>query len=218
MNLDKVREGMVFKNYRDLCKELGVEYKNGKGKNYHLIEFKRYFDYVRNGNKIIITLVRDVPLDKITRGYRNWDIENPNFIITKENWNKSGVYSIVLDNEIYIGSTIVGFKKRYVGHRQENNPLKTTMDMLKQGAIFNTIWVSENNESEEYIRAKEKEYINYYINKTRMNVVNTRINTWSNKTSKKIKYSNLKIDAVDYKRVLCFLEDNNIKYITKEKV
>lgn len=55
MNLENICKGLIIKNYKELCKLLGEEEKGGKSKQLQLDNWKRYFDFDRDGQKIIIT-------------------------------------------------------------------------------------------------------------------------------------------------------------------
>ena len=72
MNTSKVKElkvGQVFKNYKELVAFFDEEVKNGgTSKKAQLENFKRYFDYEKQGNKFIITEIKDVPTEKKLQG------------------------------------------------------------------------------------------------------------------------------------------------------
>ena len=55
MNISNIQVGQVFRNYKELCSALCVPVKGGKGKTIQHKEFKRYFNYEKNGHKYIIT-------------------------------------------------------------------------------------------------------------------------------------------------------------------
>lgn len=59
--------GMVIKNYKELCKILGQDVKDGKSKKYQLENFKRYFDFEKSGQKFVIIDIYDIPLTKEDR-------------------------------------------------------------------------------------------------------------------------------------------------------
>lgn len=61
MRLDKLQAGKTFKNYKELCKELEIPVKGGKGKQYQLEDLKRYCKYKKEGHKFIIEEVYDKP-------------------------------------------------------------------------------------------------------------------------------------------------------------
>lgn len=64
MNLEKLEVGKVFKNYKELCKELGLPVKGGKGRQYQLKDLERYCKYRKEGHKFIIEEVYNKPLKK----------------------------------------------------------------------------------------------------------------------------------------------------------
>lgn len=72
MNTSKVKElkvGQTFKNYKELVAFFDEEVKNGgNAKKAQLENFKRYFDYEKQGNKFIITEIKDAPTEKKLQG------------------------------------------------------------------------------------------------------------------------------------------------------
>jgi hypothetical protein len=102
------------------------------------------------------------------------------------------VYRIIKDNQVYIGSTTNGFRKRFIQHTHETNKLPITKEMLDNGAIFEIVWIALNNEDTKYIREMEKYYIKYYKEKNYI-VINKR------NFKDKIKYKTIKIKEDNYK-------------------
>ena len=84
MNIEKLRNSDIreFKNYKVACEFLEEEIKGGKSKKLQLENWTRYFEYHKEGNKIIIDKINDKVAEKQSRKEIN--------IIT--NINK-GVYS-----------------------------------------------------------------------------------------------------------------------------
>lgn len=71
MNIDKIKElkvGMIFKNYKELCRFCEDDVKDGKSKKYQLENYKRYFDWDKQGNKFIITAIHEIPTEKKLQG------------------------------------------------------------------------------------------------------------------------------------------------------
>jgi hypothetical protein len=56
-----LKEGMVFKNYKELCFFLNERVKTGGSKIYQFKNWNKYFNFYRKGNKYIITDVYDTP-------------------------------------------------------------------------------------------------------------------------------------------------------------
>jgi len=69
--MKEVTIGQVFKNYKELCEHLGELAKGGKSKQLQLLDWQRYFEYKREGNKFIITNVYAEPLEKKQRTSNN---------------------------------------------------------------------------------------------------------------------------------------------------
>ena len=64
INTGKLIIGMTIKNYKELCVLLDEEIKTGKAKQLQLKNWKRYFDWEKDGQKFIITDIYDTPLPK----------------------------------------------------------------------------------------------------------------------------------------------------------
>lgn len=64
IDTSKLEVGLVVKNYKELCKLLRQEIKDGKSKKYQIENFKRYFDFEKSGQKFIITDIYEIPLPK----------------------------------------------------------------------------------------------------------------------------------------------------------
>lgn len=56
--------GMIIKNYKELCTILNEEIKTGKAKQLQLKNWKRYFDWEKDGQKFIIVDIYNTPLPK----------------------------------------------------------------------------------------------------------------------------------------------------------
>lgn len=56
--------GMIIKNYKELCAILNETAKTGKAKQLQLKNWKRYFDWEKDGQKFIIVDIYDTPLPK----------------------------------------------------------------------------------------------------------------------------------------------------------
>ena len=210
MEIKNLKEGQVIKNYKELCNILNEKIKGGSSKRCQLIDWKRYFDWHKDKNKFIIDKIYDTPKDKINNrrwnNFKNFD----NLKINKNQYNQIGVYKIVQENKIYIGSTVAGFRKRFLQHRANSNDT-ITRDMLSNGGYFEIIWVAPENSTEPEIREKEDSYIKYYKNNEDWICMNEH-DAWSLLCKPKIKYKNIKIDKKDYNRALEILLNNDINF------
>lgn len=61
MDTSKLSEGIVVKNYKEMCNLLGEDITDGNSKKAQLKKWERYFDYGRKGQKIIVEKIYDVP-------------------------------------------------------------------------------------------------------------------------------------------------------------
>lgn len=67
MNLDNICEGLIVKNYKEMCNLLGEEVRNGCSKKSQLKEWERYFKYHKNGNKFIIDEIFEKPVNNMIK-------------------------------------------------------------------------------------------------------------------------------------------------------
>lgn len=63
-----LREGQVFKNYKEMCSFLEQPVGKAGNKKTQVEMFKRYFEYEKNGHKITITNVYYEPLEEPSKG------------------------------------------------------------------------------------------------------------------------------------------------------
>ena len=52
MNLNNIYEGLIIKNYNELCELLEEPHKTGNARLAHFKQFDRYFSYKKDGHKI----------------------------------------------------------------------------------------------------------------------------------------------------------------------
>ena len=65
VDITKLQIGQIFKNKKQLCEHLGQDYISNKtASGAQTKEWRRYFEWVKDGQKIIITDIYDAPLDK----------------------------------------------------------------------------------------------------------------------------------------------------------
>lgn len=221
---EKIKElyvGQEFKNYKVLCEYVGESVKTGKSRQLQLKDWKRFFSYRKEGHKFIITEIFENPKEKLIKSGGNWDhFKHPVYGIynlDKEQGNLKGVYKIQLNNKVYIGSTIVGFRTRYRQHCINNQGLSThTQALLKQGASFEILWIADKNDSESTIRQKENDYIEQYRN-DEYDMLNSHVpviiseKRTVNSKKKKIKYKKIKINETDYEKAITLLAENGLR-------
>lgn len=131
-------------------------------------------------------------------------------IIKEEEYCNIGIYSIVIEDNIYIGSTIVGFRKRFQSHYLgSDKSMEHTKDMLDNGATFNILHNMTGIEDEPLIRMVENEYINYFKESSKLSVINTN-KAWSYtekkpmivETEGKSKYKQIKVLEENYDEIM----------------
>lgn len=64
-NLFKLKDGMVIRNYKEMCDLLDEKTEAGNSKKAQLREWERFFKYHKEGNKIIIDEIYDEPQEKL---------------------------------------------------------------------------------------------------------------------------------------------------------
>ena len=219
LNISNLSIGMVVKNYKILCHLLNQETKTGNSKKYQLENFKRYFEWKKVGQKFIIVDIHNPPLEKIdlrklgnsTGHYKTY---NGTYNVDAKYNHAKGVYKIQLDNDVYIGSTIMGFRKRYIDHSENyQNMMDHTQRLLQNGGIFEILWIAPDNTSENDIRQKEQEYINQYKENEKLHIINKKpqviIPVHKNKN---LKFKKLFIDSRNYNFVIELLKNCEINF------
>ena len=158
-------------------------------------------------NKIIIEKVYNEPLPipdkRKTIGHK---IEFSGYHIPQEHSKSKGVYRIICDNEVYIGSTCSGFRRWFIQHLRLNNH-PTTKDLLERGGRFELV-ETMNNASKEEILMREDYYIDLYSKDKDYTVVNQRPALPS---PPKVKYKRLLILEDDYELAMSILEEHGIR-------
>ena len=66
--LNDLTVGQTFKNYKELVTFFDEEIKTGNAKIYQLENFKRFFDFEKQGHKFVITAIKDAPTEKKLQG------------------------------------------------------------------------------------------------------------------------------------------------------
>ncbi len=198
-----LQQGQVIKNYKELCIILDVEPTKGKGRQFHIREFERYCSYHKDGNKFIIDEVFTDPKPKIDNRKNNNSGNNNKYFkqykVNGKHNKKSGVYIISLDNKVYIGSTMAGLRKRFLQHLDKYNNLPTK-EMLENDGTFEALWISENNENEDFVRNMENYYIDLYKKNNKFVVVNEKP-AWSYTRKERIEYLNIKVKKENFNKV-----------------
>lgn len=227
IDTSKLKIGMTVKNYKVLCELLGEPVKDGKSKKYQLQNFSRFFDWEKIGQKFIISDIYTSPLDKEDGRksgnnfghYRTNTISDDAYKVPYEFNKTKGVYSISLQNHIYIGSTVQGFRQRYNEHCRNSMP--STYELLKNGATFQTLWIAPDEASESDVRRMEQKFIRQYLADDQYHVVNGKlsVDVPDQRQTKKTKQKKMQIivNASDFKIAEALLKKYNIQTFRRKK-
>ena len=148
MDLKGLNEGMIVKNYRELCDLLGVNIKDGKSRKLQIEEWKRYFDFERQGNKYIINKIYNTPLP-----------------IPKQDKSKKKLSK----NDIYTKYVQVILTKHL---KETSQAYYTTTDLLKLLGFVNENW-GDTKLLSEFCKTHNCTYnqAKYYYNQLYMHVM-----------------------------------------------
>lgn len=220
MNISKIHIGDVIKNYYELCNALEVPIKGGCSKKCQLNDFKRYFDWEKEGQKFIITKIYESPLEKVINRGNNlghYRIDNGTYCVDKSLNMKFGVYKIQLGNDVYIGSTINNFRQRYTQHYQNrDNLMPHTQEMIQNGGKYEILWVAPQETTEDDVRIKEQYFIDTYKSNPQYNVINGKDVDIPKFRKKKIKKKKITIKANDYEFARQLLKQNGIEIFEEQ--
>ncbi|RBW69465.1 hypothetical protein [Bacillus taeanensis] len=142
MEIDKLKEGQVFKNYKELCKELGVEIKNGKSKKYQLVELSRYCNYRKDGHKFNIEEVYKNPLPKV-ENKRNAKYKNLIELLVLDLLAQCNDKSITISRSKLL--RIINMTNIYYGYCSENVPELSDYTKIREAIIYDFYNTSNSN-------------------------------------------------------------------------
>ena len=98
-------------------------------------------------------------------------------ISNEEMENNKGIYIIYNDDEVYIGSTAINFRRRLQQHY--TSVKSPAYDLLhNKGGKFDILWKAPSGTDELTIRNKEEEYINVYVATDDRIILNTAMSTF----------------------------------------
>ena len=200
----------TYKNYKELAKALGWEEKRSNSRVAQMKKLEAICKYHKEGRKYIIEEIYDIPKEiEDNRGETKKDY--PQYVI-EDKYDKSiGVYKIILDNQIYIGSTKVGFRERFIAHMSKFNTLPTK-EMLGNGATFEILQICDGM-SENEIRHIEDNWIQEYRNNSEWKVINELKSVGiKGERQYKPKYTKVRINENDIDRAMELLKNNEIDF------
>lgn len=188
MNVSKLVEGQIIKNYKELCRLLEVEEKKGKGRDLQINDWRRYFDFDREGHKYIITKILDSPIEKEDKKSENMIIKNIN----------KGVYS----------KEMFPLVKEFVR--------STDLEIHSKSSVMNALNLKNNNYDIAY--GNEKSVAEYLSLKLNMNIeledIRTILASMWYISQEKIDNAFSNLDKLKYiigyeNKVLCIWNDNS---------
>ena len=196
MKIENLKEGLIVKNYKELCSLLGIKPTGGDSKKAQLKELERFIKYHKEGNKFVVDEIYDHVKEKVDlRCLNDTRVEYNNLNIEDEKFNNIGIYKIYLNADIYIGSTIAGFRKRFQQHNSMSSESPSgTHEFLQNGGVFEILYDMTGIEDDELIRMVETEFINEYLLNPEWNVINKCKSSISYKSKYKKKKKTIKID------------------------
>lgn len=214
-NRHNVKKGEVFSTESKLLRALGL---NGNYSGNNLISIRKavksWFEYERTGSgrEIVVIKKYNKCRDIYTSKYRK---DFPNFAVEEKYDNSIGVYAITLENQIYIGSTRVGFRTRFKQHNDKKYNKLQTKEMLEQGAVFTILQLCDGMD-EVSIRRLEQQWIEEYRNNPEWTVVNDDSHVkikgeQHRKQKQKPKYKTLKLTEEEYDLVIEYLNSIRAK-------
>lgn len=209
-------KGQVFKNFKELVAVLGWKYQKSKS-NASIAQHKALsavcrwsFDIddetgKKLSNRVLIHEVYSEPrgiVDLRKTKSHNY-IEYPNFNVAYEQSKDIGVYRVVLNNVIYIGSTRAGFRKRFLSHHSNRGQMPFLDQLYDDGGVFEIVEVM-NGASNEEIYKRENEYIEQYLDDANWECLNRRPSYSSNKF-KPSPYTAIRVNKEQYDEVFALL-------------
>lgn len=223
-NKEALWSGREFVNYRDFVNSMGWSFAKS-GSPVHQLQFKRLSELCRwskdldeNGkrlsNKIIIHEVYEKPIPSVDKRSTSPSriTHFPGYCIPEEHDRSIGVYRIICDNEIYIGSTSDSFRSRFLGHVYSGKPLVPTL-MIERGGRYELIEVM-NGFNEKEVLIREQHYIDQY--KQDQNFV--LVNQVSAVARPSDKYKRILVSEVDYELAMSLLKEHGIQLKPDKKV
>ena len=220
-------ERRIYKNWKEICEEMDWNDICGNYKKARLKDLGTMCKYHKEGQKIVIDEIYENPIEKNDNRKNNGGHSTkqnfPNYNIEREYDDDIGVYRIINydTKEVYIGSTIDGFRMRFLRHNGGCKGMKHTYDLLHNGGVFEII-SDMTGYDEISIRKAEQHFIDEYSNDDNYNIINHRdeVNykgkrknkkvTYKSKINNKKLYKNIKIEADKYEQAIELLIKNGL--------
>ena len=203
-------EVKTYKNWKEVCVAMNWKEVRGNTKKKYLKELNSLCEYIKEGNKYIITNIYNKPKEiEDKRKNRESTLDYSQFKVEKEIERDSGVYMIKLNNFIYIGET-VDFKRRFRQHKMDYGRLMPyTKKLIEEGGEFYVLHNTNGIIDEILLQMLEYEYIKYFRENTNYIVINER------KSINIEEYYNIKPPIIK-KKICVALEDYEFAKVVLE--
>lgn len=131
------------------------------------------------------------------------------FKVSKEDWYKSGIYKIQLENKVYIGST-KNFRNRYIKHlKHDEEELPYVWELLKEEShVFEVLEVVKDVKE---LNTREQYYIDLYLTNG-YEVVN-KYRAFGKKQDIRERTKKIKVNERDYEKVIELCRNNGIEIL-----
>lgn len=196
INTDNLTVGQIFKNQRELSEYLNQPYSpNGGSKKAQLKEWKRYIDWEKDGNKMIITEIHSSPLDKNDGRLANGTQTYQKFI-----------EDILL---AYLDSA-VAYSEQEMNNTNEENTIKlrlTTTQIMRICGMVNDNYINKNIKSILLDMDYSIFNINDFFSRTKSKFRTIIDNALSNMSKRKI---------INYQKNIVIV-DNNVQRIADDE-
>ena len=202
--VEDLKIGEKFSSEASLLKELGLYSTRKAIRDSNKEYIRNYITYeftgIKNGRceEIVITNTNNKEV-KPKEDRRKYNGRNSNCIgnnkgqrktypcaaiSNEEMENNKGIYIIYNDDEVYIGSTVINFRRRL---QQHYTSIKSpAYDLLhNKNGRFDILWKAPSDIDESIIRNKEEEYINAYVATDDRIILNTAMSTFLYKDKEK---------------------------------
>ena len=198
--MSNLREGQVFKNYKELCVFLGWEITNGNSKKKQMDTLSTMCKWHKEGNKIVVDEVYEKQLVKPNKKRMFSDEFYGEF-------NTSGVYMLTdkFDKK-YIGSS-KNVYERFMDHRKKSEG-STSKYLDKDSIQIEIMDMTRGIEDREFLYELEKIAIEEFV-KAGVDLVN-RITRVKKERVTKEKFKTIKVKNDVYEQAIEILKINGL--------
>ena len=189
--------GMVFKNYKQMCKYFELDILSGGAKVNQIKTISKFLELEKS--KYTYTII-GIHLYKENK----YKIPINKFLISTELMVSAGIYKIQSPTELYIGSSI-DLYKRFLRHVRDCSTTGNKV-LSYENATFELLYLFDNKDIE-LLRLCEAELIDLY-KEYGYNIVN-EISGIKYKNSN-LNFKKIMVDKQKYEDAIKILKDNNI--------